>query len=291
MYLEYFKSMIQKNYSKNLEFPMKIKKLDHLSEIYNEYDAFLIDLWGVMHNGIKLNASAVEVINKLESEGKKIIFLTNAPRPTKQVVEFLKKLKMEEKFFKNVFTSGEAALNSLKQKKFGEKFYHLGPKRDDSLFSHMKKYKTTIEKCDFILCTGLFDGEEKNLKYYENLLKDFIEKKLVCTNPDLTVHRGGIEEYCAGKIAEIFEGLGGEVIYFGKPHKEVYLSCLDMNQRTLVIGDNLKTDIKGANNMNLDSVFITSGIHRSKINNIEGVEELLKKHNVLANYFQNKLTW
>jgi HAD superfamily hydrolase (TIGR01459 family) len=270
---------------------MKIKKLDHLSEIYSEYDVFLIDLWGVMHNGIRLNTSAMRAVKNLEDKGKKIIFLSNAPRPTKKVVEFLKKLKMEEKFLKNVLTSGEAAMNSLRENKFGKKFYHLGPERDDSLFFHIKKNKTTIEKCDFILCTGLFDDKEENLKYYEDLLKDFTKKKLVCTNPDLTVHRGGVEEYCAGKIAEIFEDLGGEVIYFGKPHKEVYLSCLDMNQKTLVIGDNLKTDIKGANKMNLDSIFITSGIHRSKINNEEVIEELLKKHNVLANYFQNELTW
>ena len=76
---------------------MKIKKLDHLSEIYNEYDAFLIDLWGVMHNGIKLNVSAINTVKKLEDKGKRIIFLTNAPRPTEKVVKFLKKLKMEEK--------------------------------------------------------------------------------------------------------------------------------------------------------------------------------------------------
>ena len=98
---------------------MKIKKLDHLSEIYDEYDTFLIDLWGVMHNGIRLNSSAINAVEKLEDKGKRIIFLSNAPRPTKQVVEFLKKLKMEEKFLKNVLTSGEAALNSLKKKKFG----------------------------------------------------------------------------------------------------------------------------------------------------------------------------
>ena len=100
-----------------------------------------------------------------------------------------------------------------------------------------------------------------------------------------------MEEYCAGKIAEIFENMGGEVIYFGKPYKEVYLSCLDMSQKTLVIGDNLKTDIKGANNMNLDSIFITNGVHKSKINNEKFVDELLKKYNVSANYFQNELTW
>ena len=81
------------------------------------------------------------------------------------------------------------------------------------------------------------------------------------------------------------------MIYFGKPHKEVYLSCLDMNQKTLVIGDNLNTDIKGANNMNLDSVFISSGIHRAKTINEDVVEKLLKDHNVYANYFQNELNW
>ena len=270
---------------------MKIKRLDHLQEIYEVYDAFLIDLWGVMHNGISLNTSAIKAVEELDKKGKRIVFLSNAPRPTKQVVEFLKKLKMEEKFLKNVLTSGEAALNSLKKNKFGEKFYHLGPQRDDSLFYDIKNNKTTLEKCDFILCTGLFDEEEENLKYYEMLLKNFTKKKFVCTNPDLIVHRGGEEEYCAGKIAEIFENLGGEVVYFGKPHKEIYLSCLKAGQRTLVIGDNLKTDIKGANNMNLDSVFITNGVHQSKINNIESLDKLLLEHNVSAKYFQKELTW
>ena len=100
---------------------MKIKKLEHLSEIFQEYDAFIIDLWGVMHNGVNLYNSAVNAVRELQSNGKRIVFLSNAPRPTKKVVEFLKKMKMEDKFLRNVFTSGEAALNSLKQNKFGKK--------------------------------------------------------------------------------------------------------------------------------------------------------------------------
>ena len=270
---------------------MKIKKLDHLSKIFREYDAFIIDLWGVMHNGISLNSSAMNAVRELDSNGKRIIFLSNAPRPTKKVIEFLKKMKMDEKYLKNVLTSGEAALNSLKRNEFGKKFYHLGPPRDDSLFVDIKKNQTSIENCDFILCTGLFDEEEENLKFYENLLKNFTKKILVCTNPDLIVHRGGEEEYCAGKIAEIFEKLGGRVIYFGKPHKEVYLSCLKENEKTLVIGDNLKTDIKGANNMKLDSIFITNGVHKSKIKNEEFLEKTLEEYNVSSKYFQEELTW
>ena len=270
---------------------MKIKKLEHLSKIYNEYDAFLIDLWGVMHNGIKLYSSALEVIQKLDENKKKIIFLSNAPRPNNKVKEFLKKLNMEEKFLKNIFTSGEAARNSLREEKFGKKFFHLGPPRAHSLFFEFKKNKTTLENCDFILCTGLLDEEGVNLKFYENLLKDFKNKKFVCTNPDLTVHKGLEEEYCAGKIAQIFEDIGGSVIYFGKPYKEVYLSCLDMSQKTLVIGDNLKTDIKGANNMKLDSVFITSGVHKSKTIDENSMEKLLDEFKVSSNYFQKELTW
>ena len=110
--------------------------------------------------------------------------------------------------------------------------------------------------------------EKYSPEAYASALKEHISKKLICTNPDLTVHRGDIEELCAGSIAQLFESLGGKVIYFGKPHKEIYLSCLEKNQKTLIIGDNLKTDIKGANNMKLDSLFITSGVHRSKIDNV-----------------------
>ena len=270
---------------------MKIKRLDHLSEIYSQYEAYLIDLWGVIHNGIRLNESAIEAVSELEKKGKKITFLSNAPRPAKNVIEFLKKLQMNEKFLKNVLTSGEAAISSLRQNKFGKKFFHLGPQKDETLFFDFKKNKTTLDKCEFILCTGLFDNEEENLEFYKDLLKNSTEKKFVCTNPDLVVHVGNKPEYCAGKIAEIFETLGGKVIYFGKPHKEVYLSCLKKNQKTLVIGDNIKTDIKGANNMNLDSLFITNGIHKSKLINKESVEEFLKLNNVTANYFQRELTW
>ncbi len=156
---------------------MKIKKLQHLSKVFQEYDAFIIDLWGVMHDGIKLNPSAINAVRQLDANSKRIVFLSNAPRPSKKVVEFLKKMQMDEKLLKNVLTSGEAAMSSLKKKRFGEKFYHLGPQRDDSLFSEIKKNKTSLDKCDFILCTGLFDEEEENLEYYENLLKNFTKKK------------------------------------------------------------------------------------------------------------------
>ena len=267
-----------------------MKKLEHLSEIYKSYDTYIIDLWGVMHNGIKLNPGAVEVIKNLEAKKKRVVFLSNAPRPSEGVIEFLKKIKMDEKYLKNVFTSGEAAIDSLKKNKFGLSFFHLGPERDKSLFKGLEKNKTSIEKCDFILCTGLFD-ENQDLKFYRNLLKGNTQKKLICTNPDLIVHKGNKEEYCAGKIAEIYNLMGGKVVYFGKPHKEVYDLILKKGEKNLIIGDNLNTDIKGANNLLTDSLFITNGVHRTEFNTEEDLTELLKKYKVKTNFFQKSLCW
>ena len=268
-----------------------MRNLNHLSEIFNSYDTYIIDLWGVMHNGISLHSKAIEVVENLNKNLKKIVFLSNAPRPSAKVIEFLKKLKMEEKFLSKVITSGEAAMHAINHDKFGKKFYHLGPLRDDSLFKKIEKNKTTLDKCDFILCTGLFDGEEGDLNYYRDLLKDYTAKKLICTNPDLVVHRGDIEEFCAGSIAKIFESLGGQVIYYGKPHKEIYEMCFDQGEKVLAIGDNLRTDIKGANNLNLDSLFIYSGVHRNEFLSDKDVSSILKKYNVKTNYFQKELKW
>jgi len=129
-----------------------------------------------MHNGIKLNSKAVEVIDHLEKNSKKVVFLSNAPRPSSKVISFLIKMNMDKKFLKNVMTSGEAAMHAINQNKYGKSFFHLGPPRDISVFEKVKGDKTGIENCDFILCTGLFDEYENDLKYYETLLKNHINK-------------------------------------------------------------------------------------------------------------------
>ena len=268
-----------------------LRELSHLSEIFDKYETFIIDLWGVIHNGIKLNPKAMEVIDNLNKFSKKVVFLSNAPRPSFKVVNFLLNMKMEKKFLKNVMTSGEAAMHAITKNKFGKTFFHLGPARDSSVFDDVKKNKTTIEKSEFILCTGLFDEHDNDLEFYRNFLKAYTSKKLICTNPDLTVHRGNIEELCAGSVAKIFEDLGGKVIYFGKPHSEVYKMCFNKNEKVLAIGDNLRTDIKGANNLNIDCIFISEGVHRKEYKNENELQTLLKRYNVKANFFQKELTW
>ena len=268
-----------------------MKKLDHISEIYNFYDTFIIDLWGVIHDGISLKNKAILTIDKLLQGSKKIVFLSNAPRPSDKVKEFLLKLNMQEKYLTNIVTSGEAAMQAINKEKFGKFFYHLGPSRDDSIFFKVKKNKTKLEDSDFILCTGLFDEHQSDLNFYKDLLKKSLTKKLICTNPDLTVHRGEYEEYCAGTIAQIFESLGGEVVYFGKPYTEIYKMCFTKNEKILAIGDNLRTDIKGANNLKVDSIFITGGVHRDEFKTNNELLKLIEKYKVNANYFQSELTW
>jgi HAD superfamily hydrolase (TIGR01459 family) len=268
-----------------------VKKLNHLEEVYKDYDTYVIDLWGVIHNGVRLNNRAIEAVEKLIQNKKKVIFLSNAPRPSKEVKKFLQELKMKDQYLQNIMTSGEAAMLALEKERYGKFFYHLGPEKDKTIFFKIKKNKTSIEKCNFILCTGLFKNYEDNLDHYKNLLKDHTSKKLICTNPDLTVHKGDTVEYCAGTIAKIFESLGGETIYFGKPHKEIYKMCFGKKERVVAIGDNLNTDIKGANDMKIDSIFISSGVHRSEFTKENELNELSNKYKVKFNYYQSQLVW
>ena len=272
---------------------MNKKVIKGIKKIYEDYDAFFIDLWGVMHNGIHLYPDAIKVLENLNKFKKRFVLMSNAPRPSKDVERFLLKLKMNKVFTKNIYTSGQAALKSLKKKEYGKYFFHLGPKRDASLFKGFEKNRKNLKNSDFILCTGFLDEHEESLDYYKNLLKEYINLKMICTNPDLIVHRGSRQEYCAGTLAVIFQEMGGKVIYFGKPYPEIYKSCIKKNEKILVIGDNIRTDIKGANNMNFDSLFITNGVHRKEFLKLlpKNYDKVLEKYKTKTNYYQERLIW
>ena len=246
---------------------METKLIKGLNQVQSKYDAFFIDLWGVIHNGIKLYPGAIEVLENLN--------------------------KLNKIFLKNIFTSGEAALQSLQKNIYGKNFYHLGPERDVSLFEGFENNRKNLEDADFILCTGFLDSHKDSLDYYKDLLKQYTQLKMVCTNPDLVVHRGSKTEYCAGSVAVTFEKLGGKVIYFGKPYPEIYNFCIKKNETTLAIGDNIRTDIRGANKMKLDSLLIIDGIHKKEFLNLaaENYDEVLKKYKTKTNYYQERLSW
>jgi HAD superfamily hydrolase (TIGR01459 family) len=199
---------------------------------------------------------------------------------------------MEKEIRDHVFTSGEAALNYLKKNLLNNTFFHVGPPRDFDLFKDFEKDKSeNIEKCNYILCTGLFDDHSKDLRYYKDLFGKSLNKKMICTNPDLIVDKGSKRELCAGSVAMVFEKMGGEVIYFGKPYPEVYNQSIDnKNKKILSIGDNLNTDIKGANLLNFDSLIISNGIHKDEIKE-NGIEKTSKSYEAICNYIQSELKW
>ena len=269
------------------------KNLDHsgIKSIVNGYDLFFIDLWGVVHNGIKLYENSIDVLDNLASAKKDFVLLTNAPRPNENVINFLKKMGLK-KYFENVFTSGEAANKYLISEFNKKNFFHIGPPKDFDLFKNFQNNKVlNIDDAEYLLCTGLFDEHENDLNYYKNLFSNHISKKMICTNPDLIVDRGEKREYCAGSVAKSFEEIKGKVIYFGKPLPPVYnLSANINNKRVLCIGDNLNTDIKGANIQNFDSLLITNGIHRKEILEKE-LNYVLKKYEVKVDYTQKILKW
>ena len=260
-----------------------------LKSIINDFDLLFIDIWGVLHNGINLFNDSVYALDQIEKLNKDYVLLTNAPRPNSTVIKFLKKMGLDQSKCDKVFTSGQAALKYLNSDFKKLRFYHIGPPRDFDLFKLFEEYKVdNIEDCDFLLCTGLFEDFEKDLKFYENLFKNKVDKKLICTNPDLVVDRGEIREFCAGSVAKVFERLGGKVEYFGKPYPLVYNQAATINnKKVLCIGDNLNTDIKGANIQNFKSLFILNGIH----NNENNLNKLLSDYKVHADYVQSSLKW
>ena len=270
------------------------KNLDKegLCSIVDNYQIFYVDLWGVVHNGVSLHKEAINALKEIKKKGKEYILLTNAPRPNSVVKTFLKKMGMEEEIIDHVFTSGEASLSYLKKNLIDKKFFHVGPPRDIDLFKDFKELKSNqIENSEYIICTGLFEEHEEDLKFYKELFEKNLKKKMICTNPDLIVDRGNKRELCAGSIATIFEKMGGKVVYFGKPYPEVYNQSVDnKGKKILSIGDNLNTDIKGANLLNYDSLIISNGIHKNEIKE-KGIEETAKSYETICNYIQSELKW
>ena len=270
------------------------KNLDKegLKSIADNYQLFYIDLWGVIHNGISLHNEAILALKELTRKKKEYVLLTNAPRPNDTVKVFLEKMGMDKEIRNHVFTSGEASLNYLRENLEDKKFFHVGPPRDFDLFKDFNDNKSKIiEDCEYILCTGLYDDQNKDLNFYKSLFEKNINKKMICTNPDLIVDRGNVRELCAGSVAMVFEKLGGEVVYFGKPYAEIYNQSIEnKNKKILSIGDNLNTDIKGANLLNYDSLIISNGIHKDEIKE-KGIDETSKSYETICNYIQSDLKW
>lgn len=248
-----------------------------LSEIADRYDGFVLDLWGVIHDGEKLYSGTVPCLQALRSRGKCTVLLSNAPRRTAVIERQLSAFGLPQDLYGGVVSSGEEVHRQLMTPTdpafaaLGRACFHLGAARDCSVWEGVAlDMVTTLPQATFILNTGPWD-DEATVAQYEETLKEGVARDLpmVCANPDLKVVRGDKLVLCAGALAARYEVLGGRVHYVGKPHVAVYHRCFEIlgtsdPRRILAVGDSLRTDVAGAVALGMDSVFITGGLHAAE---------------------------
>jgi HAD superfamily hydrolase (TIGR01459 family) len=255
---------------------MSFTLLDRFSTIAPRYDVVLCDIWGVVHDGIGAHADACDALMRYRAGGGTVVLITNAPRPAPWVVHQLDRLGVPPDAYDDVMTSGDLTRDVVASRK-GETVFHIGPKRDLTIFDGLDVRLTPVEAAGYVVCSGLFDEERETPDDYRILAAAMRARGLfmVCANPDLVVERGTERFYCAGAIADLYAATGGDVLYTGKPHRPIYDAALAKAAgvrgadaapaRTLAIGDSLRTDMTGARALGIDGLFVSGGIHAQEL--------------------------
>jgi len=247
------------------------------------YDGIILDLWGVVHDGVAPLPGALECLGRLIEAGKRIVLLSNAPRRSGDVVERINRIGVPAGFYHDVVSSGEEVWQNLHRRNdpfyaaLGRRCLHIGSERDTGIREGLGlELVETTEEAEFILNTGPA-GWDDRLEDYAPLLRQALARGLpmVCANPDLVVMHGGRLALCAGALAQWYEESGGRVRWHGKPFRSVYDTCLDFlgiddRSRILAVGDSLRTDIAGAAGAGIDSVLIVGGVHADEFGAIDG---------------------
>ncbi len=254
---------------------MTLREITGVREIAADYDGFVLDLWGVVHDGVKPYPGVLDCLRALLDAGKRVALLSNAPRRAYDVVNRITAIGVPEGLYHAVMSSGEEAWQYLKDRSdpfyagLGRKCLHICSDRDLEIRHGLDlDYVDSAEAAEFILNTGPA-GWDDTIEDYAPILSAARERglKMVCANPDLMVNHGAKLALCAGALAVHYEEIGGAVRWHGKPYPSVYASCfrrlgIDDRQRILAIGDSLRTDIAGANGAGVDSLLIAGqGIH------------------------------
>ncbi len=244
-----------------------------LAAIAGGYDGFILDLWGVLHDGVRPYPGAVDALRELKRRRKRVVVLSNAPRRAAAVARRAGEIGIAAELYDSLHSSGEETWRLLKERshpvvgRLGRRVFLLVPKHDRSLLDglDLASVRTPAEAA-FVLVTGLTDAGETVADYEQPLAAAAaLRRPMVCANPDLEVIRDRVREPCAGALARRYEALGGPVHYVGKPYPAVYRRCLAQlgmaPSRILAVGDSLRTDVAGAGGVGIDSLLVTGGIH------------------------------
>jgi HAD superfamily hydrolase (TIGR01459 family) len=282
--------------------------IDRFAPLAAHYDVVLSDVWGVVHNGVAATVPACDALARFRAGGGTVLLITNAPRSADVVRQFIDKLHVPHDAYDGIVSSGDVTRDVIVHRR-GEPVFHIGPKRDVSVFAELGiEVFAPVETADYVVCTGLFEDDRETPENYRPLLMRLRARNLlmVCANPDLVVERGDKLVYCAGAVADLYESLGGEVLYAGKPHRPIYEAALAKAaaargqapalDRVLAIGDSVRTDLTGANAFGIDCLFVTAGIHAEELGGRDNPDAaLLQKKFVDANVFpkavMRRLAW
>jgi HAD superfamily hydrolase (TIGR01459 family) len=281
------------------------------SKVSDPYQGFIVDLWGVIHNGFTLLPHVEESLFQLKQSGKRIVFLSNSPRLKTSVAKQLKVIGLSPKLWDDMVTSGDVTLTQLEERlnTLGPCGYFLGQKGHKPTFESVKGIVEVHipDEADFIFNAGPEDLTE-NLESYKKNLENAAAKKtpMICANPDVEVIHGGRRILCAGALAKVYEEMGGEVSYSGKPYKQAYdqafkaLGSTIPTNQVLALGDSLENDIQGALNAGIDSALLLTGIHSDAVERLKtlsnlttekALETLFQKHKFTPTYVMPSLFW
>lgn len=259
----------------------KTRRIDGLSEVAGFYDGVILDLWGVVHDGVKPFADTTETLQELKRSKRIVWLLSNAPRRAHVVAKHLEDMGVGANLYDGLLTSGEATFLALREKyiaKWGRKCFHLGPARDKSVYEGLDlDIVTDLKEADFVLNSGIYDHFNDTAEKYAPLLEEAAAKNLpmICANPDKVVYVGDRLVLCPGTLAQMYEKMEGQVTWFGKPHRAVYSMALAAMgvRKVLAVGDSMETDVAGATGAGMDAAFVVSGIHKNELF-LTGEEEL-----------------
>ena len=264
-----------------------MRMLPGFRAIADGYDGFILDLWGVIHDGVQPIPGAPECLHALRQAGKRIVLLSNAPRRADPIRRQLGRMGIPEDWYDGVMTSGEATHLMLRDRPdawyagLGRRVFHLGPPRDRGVVAGLDlEVLDGPEGADFMLNTGPDDqAPPSDPAHYDAALQASAARGLpmICANPDLEVIRGGVRVICVGTLALRYIGMGGDVRSLGKPDPAIYRPVLDMlampPARVLAVGDALRTDIAGAAAVGLDACWVLGGLHGAHLGGDDAATE------------------
>jgi HAD superfamily hydrolase (TIGR01459 family) len=274
-----------------------------LSTIADGYDALICDVWGVLHNGEVATASASDALQRFRAAGKTVLLLSNAPRPGANVRPQLDKMGVPADAFDDILTSGDLARARLAADPWAW-VHRIGPARDDPTFEGLSLTFVEPDEADIAIVTGLMDDETETGETYRPVLERLFafEVPLLCANPDVIVERGERLIPCAGAVAAVYEQMGGEVTWLGKPYPVAYEAAFERLQtlagrafakdRVLMVGDGLRTDILGAKQAGIDALFVAGGVHAVDAGSDgAGLQALYAQWKVAPRHVAWRLAW